>query len=431
MKKSLHPIGNFKRSIKWLAAICAMVSIHQSQAADLLEVNANHGTLYQANASGEDLLGLLKDMFEQTGAFSQLDGLDFQARLRYGDYENAMRFNVFEVFTAPPQERWQAQIVITGKDQPVHLTAPDRASLNEAVKNYFKDNASGDYAKFLKAMNAKSAFSVPDGNPRANTAVVANQTFSSFGQEDGRTNEEREDPQLVKQESMGLGFTADVGRFDANGVKGSTYSLPLFAKFKLTDRVGLHFNIPLNWTRIGDANIFNGGLNIGMPIRAVVRTKENPLHWQITPSTGANVAGSEELASGGLLLHGGLTSLLSYDFKHFSVSMGNHFSYHEGMELDLYGYSFDPGVQQEILKNGVRVSIPFAKRWVFDVYGIHTKFLESAAIDSYFTVGGEFGFRFSGRGAKKKSGYTKMGLYADMAENYTSAHLQFGSSWKF
>ena len=30
-----------------------------------------------------------------------------------------------------------------------------------------------------------------------------------------------------------------------------------------------------------------------------------------------------------------------------------------------------------------------------------------------------------------KGGYLKLGLYADVGEDYTSAHLQFGSGWKF
>ena len=64
---------------------------------------------------------------------------------------------------------------------------------------------------------------------------------------------------------------------------------------------------------------------------------------------------------------------------------------------------------------------------------MHTKFLTSAAVDQYATIGGEIGYRFLGKAdaPNKKGGYMKIGLYADLGENYTSAHAQIGTGWKF
>jgi hypothetical protein len=54
-------------------------------------------------------------------------------------------------------------------------------------------------------------------------------------------------------------------------------------------------------------------------------------------------------------------------------------------------------------------------------------------LDQYVTVGGEIGYRLLGKAdaPNKKGGYIKFGLYADVGDNYTSAHAQFGSGWKF
>jgi hypothetical protein len=60
------------------------------------------------------------------------------------------------------------------------------------------------------------------------------------------------------------------------------------------------------------------------------------------------------------------------------------------------------------------------------VYGIHTKFLEAAAVDQYFTVGGDIGWR-----SKSTKSYWSAGIYSDISDKYTSVRAKFGTSWKF
>jgi hypothetical protein len=60
------------------------------------------------------------------------------------------------------------------------------------------------------------------------------------------------------------------------------------------------------------------------------------------------------------------------------------------------------------------------------VYGIHTKFIESAAVDQYVTVGAEVGWRSS-----STRSYWSIGFYSDIADNYTSTRAKIGTSWKF
>jgi hypothetical protein len=91
-------------------------------------------------------------------------------------------------------------------------------------------------------------------------------------------------------------------------------------------------------------------------------------------------------------------------------------------------------IDQQILKNGLRVSVPFCRNWLFEGYGICTNFLQSAAVSTYFTVGAEVGYHFVLREADKAIdlGYLKLGLYSDIGnKSYSSAHIQIGSGWKF
>ena len=42
--------------------------------------------------------------------------------------------------------------------------------------------------------------------------------------------------------------------------------------------------------------------------------------------------------------------------------MGNQFTMIESMELTVADYSFDPGLSSQIMKNGLKVSVPFFNR---------------------------------------------------------------------
>lgn len=302
----------------------------------------------------------------------------------------------------------------------------------DQIENFLKKDGSKEYANFLKAMSARSKVSPTDGNPGAATARSSFQNYAEYSSTITETREEKELPKELAGRA-GFGLVGDIGVFDANGIRGTAYSLPLFAKFKLSDRVGLNFNIPLSYTEIEDAKVFGAGLTIGVPIKVIMKQKGNPWFWQVTPFGGGNVTGSKEIVTGGLIVNGGIGSVVSYDFGRFELSMGNQFSQYESVALDFDGVKVDPGVAQKIVKNGLKVGVPFAKRWVVEAYAVHTKFLEAAGVDQYITTGGEIGYRFLGKpdAAKKKNGYMKLGLYTDIGNGYFSPHIQFGSGWKF
>ena len=109
--------------------------------------------------------------------------------------------------------------------------------------------------------------------------------------------------------------------------------------------------------------------------------------------------------------------------------MGNQISIFEGMEVA----GFDSGISQQILKNGLQLSIPIAQRWLFEARGVYSRFLDDAAIDDYFTVGGDFVYRFLG-GADAEAtrrGYVLLGAYAELADDYTAPHVRVGTGWRY
>ena len=396
----------------------------QTKADDLFEITAQ-SLADVRTAGGSSVVDLVKQVVDAEGQFSIFAGQSYQAFLRYGGVHNAVFFNINATGTSA-----QLQIPATGFFR--DFNGPDRQSVERQIEDFVKSNGEGEWAKFLKTINAQSPVAVSDGNPNSATAFSAAQTYNQFGSSAGLTRDEMESPDGAEQSSH-LGLEAEVGRFDASGFSGTTYALPLYANFQLTDRVGLALNIPLKYIELEGADIFSVGVGIGLPIKVIKRTKDRPWFWQVTPSGGVLGAGSEDLATGDLLTQGGLTSLLEHRFKWLTLAMGNQVSWLEGVAMDIGDFQFDPGVSQQIVKNGLKASVPFGRRWIFELYGIHTKFLENASVDEYVTVGGDIGFRSSGKpgSARKKRGYVKAGIYSDVGNDYSSQVVRFGTGWRF
>lgn len=398
-----------------LASIALLTAPVKTQAADLFTITATGGPTVTVGAN--NVIDLIERAVNRSDAFAALVG-GVTGSLSYAGVANAI------TYTSAAAGSSSITIPSTGFSKNFATT--------QALTDFLKTDGSAEVAKFLKAMAAQSLVAITDGNPNASTARTAADAFQNYGMSFAQTKEEK-DAEKPNSSRVGFGIIADVGSFDANGLKGSVYSLPMFARFKLTDRVGLDFNLPLNYTKIEGAEAFGLGLGLAVPVKVIPRTKDSPWYWQLTPFGGANASASKDLAAGGLLANGGLNSLVTYDFGNFALSMGNHLSVYEGIPITVSGYTFDPGVSQQMLKNGLKLDVPIGQRWIFDVYAVHTKFLTSAALDQYVTLGGEIGYRFLGKAnaAKKSGGYMKLGLYADVGDNYTSAHAQFGTGWKF
>ena len=65
-----------------------------------------------------------------------------------------------------------------------------------------------------------------------------------------------------------------------------------------------------------------------------------------------------------------------------------------------------------------------------DSYGIYTTFLQEAAVSNFFTVGAQVGLRLYGEGSGA-SGLFMLGVVGDIASNYTSFSVRFGSGFRF
>lgn len=230
----------------------------------------------------------------------------------------------------------------------------------------------------------------------------------------------------------GFDITPTYGAFSSPQLDGDTYALPAYAAFKLTDRVGLNFNVPMQYTRFrgpgGELEVWNINATVGVPIKVIPKMKGSPFSWTLTPHVGAGGYYADDGADSTTYVgHGGLTSMLGFQNQHVTLSLANQITFYE--TIDRSGmYDFTPEISQKIWKNGLKISMPFAHRWIGDVYGIHTEFLENAFLDRYFTLGASVGYHLA---SMKKGSYLKLGTYTELAHGYQAIHFQFGTGWKF
>lgn len=239
----------------------------------------------------------------------------------------------------------------------------------------------------------------------------------------------------VDQDSDNRGrfdITPNYGAFSSPNLKGNTYTLPLYSNFKLTDRVGLSLNIPVQYTQFrspfGELNTWNATATLGLRIKVIKKSKDQPFAWMLTPHGGGGGFFADDTGNSHTYVgHGGLTSMFGYENPHFTLSMANQITAYSTISRS-GSYKFTERVDQEVLKNGLKISVPFAHRWVADAYGIHTRFLENAFMQEYVTVGASLGYH---RASMKKGSYLKIGTYTELGKSFQSIHFQFGTGWKF
>ena len=269
-----------------------------------------------------------------------------------------------------------------------------------------------------------------DGTPISTTALLADYTFYGFG-----SLSERMALGLIpledtsKQDAISLTF--DAGEFDIQGQHGQTYTIPIAGGFKINDRVRLDYEIPLQYITLDNTSLFQAGLTLDLPVKVIIPTADQPWSWIVTPTAAVATSGSKEIIGGGAL-----TNVFSYQWRGITATYGNYISFFEGDVLTSNDPKFPSGVSQQIMKNGLRLDIPFAKSWIVEAYGIYTQFFQPAAISSYWTIGAEIGHHFTWdiEGRHLDLGYLSLGLYTEIGNQYSqyhSGHAQIGSAWRF
>jgi len=200
--------------------------------------------------------------------------------------------------------------------------------------------------------------------------------------------------------------------FDAEVAEGWSATLAPSWQKKLGERVAISLGGIFHFRDVEGSEVYVAGIEVGVPI-AIIGKPEPGLTWQVTPFFTGGISASEDFVAGGIILGGGLTSLLSYPIKpDLVISMGNQISFHEGVPLNVSDYRFDTEVSQQILKNALQIS--YGPSWFVDASITHTYFIQDAAVETYFTPAIGAGIKIG------KSVGIRLAYSADLGDDYTA-----------
>ena len=90
-------------------------------------------------------------------------------------------------------------------------------------------------------------------------------------------------------------------------------------------------------------------------------------------------------------------------------------------------------ISQQILKNGLQLTVPLGRRWLGQISGTWTHFVQRAAVTDYATLGGHMAYRLLGKRDtdRVRRGYLFLGAYVDLGNRYTSPHFRAGTGWQY
>ncbi len=437
----------------WMMAGALAGAAGTAIAQNLFVVTGTGTSVPTVNVGGSSLIDLIDDAVNTQGQFAQFQAVDSTFALNYGGVADA-------IVVTKNAGNTQATIQLLG--QPTRtFTGVNQADLENQIENYLKKEGSNDLTEFFKQVNQRSVIGVSDGNPNATTARMAQFTFDKFGffadqfkayslrpgeaapapeptqGSDGGTSERiaMEESQqsgvggLVRSKA-GLQFSlaASGSTFDVGNFSGESATIASSLDLNFSERVGLSLGSFMAYNSVEDADVFHGAFTLGVPIRILLPdgTSRDGWTWQLTPHATAGGSASEDIGAGGLVYGFGATSYLAWHInERWTLAMSNQFSNYQGEKLKFDEYEIDPGVDQSMLKNGLRATYRFSEQWYAYAGAAYTNFLDDAAIESWIT--GTAGVGYSTRAGTG----VQLGVVVENGDDYEALGGRLGVSLAF
>lgn len=263
------------------------------------------------------------------------------------------------------------------------------------LEDWFRKNGGETVNRLMKKLAANTAIDPIAGNPNSIMAQAVANDFSQ-GFLTPATNL-RADTQAAASATVGVGeknantmtLAARFGSLSQGGVRSQSVSLPLGYTFRFSDpQQTFSINIPITMIEVEGSKSYSAGLGLGY---------SHPLtrYWVLTPAVGYMATGSPDMASAGQVVSGSLTSSATLPLGRYQISMGNMAGYYRTLRLSIGDYSFDPKIENYVVRNGLMLYLPtdfLIKDTGLEIFGIDTRYLGDALfIDNYEEVGLSFG----------------------------------------
>ncbi|MEL6584114.1 MAG: hypothetical protein AAFQ36_09815 [Pseudomonadota bacterium] len=214
------------------------------------------------------------------------------------------------------------------------------------------------------------------------------------------------------------------GSFSAGEAGGTALSLPLGYTLRADARPGLRFNfsIPISYSDTDGAVTIGGigGFGIAFPLSDV---------WSITPAVTYGVVGSIDLGAAAQLAGASVTSSYTIRTDPVNYTIGNMLGYVTTLPFNYDDISYDPGINNTVLKNGVSAEVPAS----FTFFGRTTSYQAAYAytyllgtelfMNDYHDVSVSWGVADGNRGLLS---VVRIGVGATLGRDFTNFGLNFG-----
>ncbi len=423
-----------QKNIKFLLLVCclslstALVCSGDQQPFQISVVTTDNNPI-TVTATGSNLTDLINNLIKNLGQFQQLNGHAFTGTSTFLGVPNAIVFNVNSTGTV-------VNLNLTPIAFNKTFNGTSQGDVENQVTNFIEKSGSGTVGDFLSAIAKMSAVAVTDGNPNAATASSASTTFMDQGFTPATevetlaadtTTTGTSTSATAKPSFGGLGIGFNSGKFKAAGIDGENTDVSITGlNFGLGPNVRLVTPVGFSYLKVAGARVGGFSVGLGLPITVETMGKDSPYNWRITPMAATSVRGSVDLASGALLWQAGLTNTVDYKVSSkLIVCVVNQLTTHHSIAVDYGDYHFDPKVDQQILKNGLRFVTPLNARLIGDFFVIDTRFLKDAAVKSFETLGGSLSFRIT------KTHSLTIGFNYDTGDNFKAYSVGLSSAWRW
>jgi hypothetical protein len=378
--------------------------------------------VFTVAAGGNNLSDFVSSLINTQGQFQSLKGFAYSGSMRYLGVANAITFG---------SNTGQTSVTLNFNPIGVNkvFTGSSAQEVDDLVDDYFKKDGLDVVARFLKAIAAQSAIAVTDGNPNSATASAANNLFMTQGFTstdeiaDGMDNASGSGaPTKPRFGGFAIGFNS--GHFKAGGFSGTNTDFSASVLNFGGEKVRFVGSLGASLLDVEGAKVYGATVNFALPIRFNTMSKDKPYNWRLTPLAGISARASADLGDGALLWQAGLANTIDYKVApKLVVCMVNQFTFHKSIALDYDDYSFDPRIDQQMAKNGLRFVTPLTPRLIGDFFVLDTRYLKTAAVKSFETVGASISLR-----ATKTF---NLGLAAnyDTGSNYKAWSVGLSSAW--
>ncbi|WP_390416511.1 hypothetical protein [Phycisphaera mikurensis] len=383
---------------------------------------------------GSDAFDLLDDALQARGGFGGFDGTQQRIRLDYAGVADAAVVDV-------SADGRTATVRLRGVGFERTFRGDDRDDLTDEIEDFFEEEGSDVYARYLRYLREQAAIGSVDGNPDAATALLATGSFSrhALPGPEALGGARSLSFQLDENRIGWVRYTGTGGYADSDGFGGVRLAGTLDGGIDFSEWVGLTGAYTFGYREVAGADLWQSGIELGLPVTLLghrpAPLSENALSLRLTPVLQFGGAGSRDTGDLGSFVGYGLNAGGGLRIGDLTFSVGAGIVGYSGLEQTFYDHdddednsgpflsevdrdTLDTDLSQAVASLGGGVLWRPGTRFALDAGLAYHRFLDDAAVQGWWAP--TAGVSLTGERTTLRLGYE--GSFADESRDLYEGH---------